>query len=202
MTKRNGFKHYILTNYSKERDHITVQTHCASPLLDNTYCDLRCMVTKLSSTVTQQCKNKKKGFTIERPVVCTVHVEVIAAPKNSVLCTQVYFSSGKEKNSPYTLLFFHSTTSGSFQHHFGLPRVDSQPTHRSTHIPPLSQELLQLSAAADQTTARFSVTNAQRKILIHIHLEVERRLQASGPLLRSNKVWKITASEHTRRAEL
>lgn len=111
LTKRNGIKKYILTDYSKQRDHITVQTHCASPLPGNTYCEPRCstvLVRKLPNTAAQQCKNEKKGFTIEKLVVCTVHVEVIAAPKNSVLCTQVYFSSGKETNSPDSLLVFHS----------------------------------------------------------------------------------------------
>lgn len=100
LTKRNGIKHYILTDYSKQRDHITVQTHRASPLPGNTYCEPRCstvLVRKLPNTTAQQCKNEKKGFTIEKLVVCTVHVEVIAAPKNSVLCTQVYFSSGRDK---------------------------------------------------------------------------------------------------------
>lgn len=58
LPKRNGIKHYILIDYSRQtRDQITAQKYCANPHPNNTYCEPRCSTTlirKLLNTVAQK----------------------------------------------------------------------------------------------------------------------------------------------------
>lgn len=86
LSKRNGLKHYIIIDYSRQtRDQITAQKYCANPHPNNTYCESRCSITLIRKLLNTVAQNENKVL-LEKLVLGTVHMEVIVCCNhNSVL---------------------------------------------------------------------------------------------------------------------